>query len=626
MPSLGAFTIPVGSSTVSITPITFPAAGTTTFNTTATPALAGATTCNFGGSTVCGFPVASCVSDFNCVESTTGGASAADSNAATGRLYTKRAGTAFSIDVVARKADGTVDTTYASGGAKLVTVELVDGTGATACASRSALSPAVSVTQSFATGDAGRKSYSFTVANATRDVRCRVTESVTKSCSLDDFAIRPSAVTLSTTASAAPPPAGNSATATPIVNAGASFTLQASTSTGTNYVGTMTLDSTKLTAQNTAQATSLQAGGAVGALTPSALATNPSPQPTNNATYSEVGYLYLAAGAFYDSASPAFTAVDSASGDCIAGSFADTLVGGKYGCSIGNAAAVSLGRFVPDHFDTAIVQGAAPVACPAGLACPGNASGASGMVYSNQAFAVMVTAKNAIGAGAATTNYQGAFATTTTLSAWSAAGSAGTANPGGGSIANTALAATSYVAGVGTTPTSNPNTTQPIYALGSTTTAPVNVYVRAAAADNVTSLRTGAVEAGLKTANGRIWIPNVYGSERLALPITATVQYFNGASWLASLTDSTTSFNSNLVAASGNVVASVVSGLGSGVAVVSPASASVSSGVRTFNLAAPMVAGSANISLNAPTYLPSTTGRATFGIFKSPLIYRRENY
>jgi hypothetical protein len=27
-----------------------------------------------------------------------------------------------------------------------------------------------------------------------------------------------------------------------------------------------------------------------------------------------------------------------------------------------------------------------------------------------------------------------------------------------------------------------------------------------------------------------------------------------------------------------------------------------------------------------PSYLPSTSGRATFGIFKSPLIYRRENY
>lgn len=63
LPSLGAFTIPSGSSTVSISPITFPAAGTTTFNTTATPALTGATTCKFGSSTSCAFPVVACAPD-----------------------------------------------------------------------------------------------------------------------------------------------------------------------------------------------------------------------------------------------------------------------------------------------------------------------------------------------------------------------------------------------------------------------------------------------------------------------------------------------------------------------------------------------------------------------------------
>lgn len=60
LPSLGAFTIPAGSSTVNVTPISFPSAGTTTFNTTATPALAGATTCKFGASTSCAFPVVAC--------------------------------------------------------------------------------------------------------------------------------------------------------------------------------------------------------------------------------------------------------------------------------------------------------------------------------------------------------------------------------------------------------------------------------------------------------------------------------------------------------------------------------------------------------------------------------------
>jgi hypothetical protein len=62
------------------------------------------------------------------------------------------------------------------------------------------------------------------------------------------------------------------------------------------------------------------------------------------------------------------------------------------------------------------------------------------------------------------------------------------------------------------------------------------------------------------------------------------------------------------------------------VAVVGPGAAAVVAGVRAFTLAAPGVSGNVNISLNAPIYLPSTTGMATFGIFRSPLIYRRENY
>jgi hypothetical protein len=620
IPSLGAFTIPAGSSTVSVTPISFPSAGTSTFTATATPALVGSTTCNFGGTSSCAFPVGSCVGDFNCVEATGSGASASDSSSVTGRLYTKRAGTSFSFDVVARKGDGTVDATYASGGAKSVTVELVDGTGATACASRGALSPSVSVTQNFLVGDAGRKSYSFNVANVHQNLRCRVTDTTTtptiaKACSVDNFAIRPSAITLATSASAPPPPAANATNATPAIRAGIGFTLQASTTTGTNYAGTLTLDSSKLTAQTTSQATSAASGGVVGSLTPGTLTTNATPQPTNNATYSEVGYLYLAAGAVFDNN---FTAVDSENGDCVAGSFSDALTAGRYGCSIGNTGPVSLGRFVPDHFDTEIVQVTSPIPCPTTVTCPANVSGASGLLYANQPFNLAVTAKNAIGTGGTTANYQGVFAKATALSAWSAAGNTGVANPGSGTLSNTSVASGSYSAGRATA--------QPRYALGTVTTAPAPTYFRAVDTDNTTSLRTGAVEAGLEVANGRIKLPNAYGSERLALPLTATVQYFNGASWVTSFTDNATSFNSNLTSNSGNVAATILNGLATGLVIVNPALTAVSNGVRTFNVAAPMTMGSANITLNSPSYLPSFTSRATFGVFKSPLIYRREIY
>lgn len=634
-PSLGAFTIAAGASTVNITPITFPSAGTTTFSTTATPALAGATTCNFGGSTSCAFTAVSCPpTDFNCVETTANAANAADSDASTGRLYTKLAGTAFTFDVVARKADGSVLTTYASDANKSVTVELVDGSGATACASRSALSPAVSLAQNFAASDAGRKSFAFTVAKAYPDVRCRVTDTTTlpavaKACSLDDFAIRPPAVTLNTTASAVAP----SATDTTTVRAGAAFTLYATSAAAPNYIGTLARNAT-----GSAPVAFTAIGGAtptaaIGTLTltPATIATNPSvPLPSGNATYTEVGYLNLPSGAYWDAN---YTAVDSAPGDCVTDSVSDTLTGGKYGCNITHVAG-SLGRFTPDHFDTAIIATAAPVApigCPSALTCPTNVTGVSGMVYANQPFNVQVAAKNV--AGNATTNYQGAFAKANTLGAWNAAGGA-TANPGSGTLTNLALATTAFIAGVGTTPVSTPNTTQPTYTLGTSTTAPTDVYLRTTDAEGVTSQRvSGSVEAGLKVANGRIKIDNAYGSERLALPIITTVQYFNGTTWLTSSTDSATTYNSALTTATptpGNVLLVAASGLGSpagnAVSVVNPATAAVASGVRSFSLAAPMVPGHVNLFINAPIYLPSAPGLATFGVFRSPLIYRRENY
>jgi hypothetical protein len=63
LPNLGAFSIPAGSSAVSISPVTFLSPGTTTFSTMANPALAGATTCKFGSSTSCAFVSSSVQAD-----------------------------------------------------------------------------------------------------------------------------------------------------------------------------------------------------------------------------------------------------------------------------------------------------------------------------------------------------------------------------------------------------------------------------------------------------------------------------------------------------------------------------------------------------------------------------------
>jgi hypothetical protein len=634
LPNLGAFSIPAGSSTASLTPITFLAPGTTTFNTTTTPALAGATTCKFGGSTSCGYVASSatCVADFNCTETTTNAAVAADASSSTGRLYTKVAGTAFSVDVMARASNGTVLTTYASDATKTLTVELVDSTTPAACASYPQLIPAVpssqlTFTQANQPTQQGRQSITFNVSNAFKNVRCRVTDNNgVKGCSIDNFAIRPPAATVVTTPAMGTPPSAT--TANPI-KAGAAFTLGTTAAAGTNYSPSLTLDTSKLTAQLTTNTTTLQSGGAVGTLLPGNLAANAS---AVSASYSEVGYLYLAAGAFYDASPTAFTAVDppviNSIGDCVSGSFSDTPVNGRVGCNIGTAIA-TLGRFIPDHFETTILAGsnpATPMGCPSGMTCPVNAlPGLSGFVYANQPFTAQVTAKNA--SGGTTSNYQNSFAKATALSAWSSKGGA-TANPGGGALAGTAVAAAAF--GIGTAQISTPSygTSLP------TLLAATDVYIRAAEAaggDSVTSLQATpatSAEAGLKVASGRIRISNAYGTNRLPLPLPVTVQLYNGTNWLTSTSDSATTFNSAL-SPTGNLTATLVSGAANCISVNSPSNSAVIAGVRAISLQATAFCSYTMSLTGLPVYLPLTpTGgaRATFGVFKSPLIYRRENY
>ncbi len=618
------------------------------------------TTCDDSRAFVCAVPFG-----FNCVES---GAAAL-----TGHLFTKLAGTAFAFDVVALKdtnSDGTadaVDTAYASGTNKDVTVELVDGSGATACASRTAVSPALSQTLTFTSTDNGVKSSaSITSTKAYPDLRCRVTDANQApsivSCSTDNFSVRPDKFTITSSDAT-----NSTATGTPIIRTGAVFSLSATAVAG--YGGTPQINSGLLVGSPTL-------GTLTGSFPPSTTATGIATGA--GFAYSEVGTLGMGANAVYDAA---FTSVDGSS-DCTA-DFSNGLVSGQYGCSFGSTAiplASGFGRFIPDHFDTSATG---PLACAATVGTisvtsgsaavtgtgtlflsalsPGNtiqiggveylvsavpsatsltlstpyagatASGLSvnacptgGMVYSGQAFSAQVTAKNL--AGANTQNYAGQFAKAVTLSAAAAKGGTAIATtaPGGTLSANVAAAAT-FANG-----TNGASLAAPIFTFATAPTLPTSVFVRAKDTDNVESLRTPAatsVEGGVKVVSGRIRIPNAYGSERLPLPMTATVQYYNaGANWVTSATDNISAFNSNLTGAGGNVVANIVNGLGSGVAVVSPGAVTVAAGVRTFTLAAPGVSGNVNISLNAPIYLPSTVGLATFGIFRSPLIYRRENY
>lgn len=287
-----------------------------------------------------------------------------------------------------------------------------------------------------------------------------------------------------------------------------------------------------------------------------------------------------------------------------------------------------VGRFYPDHFDTAIVPAATtPMPCPTGLTCP---VAYNGFVYSGQPFSVRVTAKNL--AGNTTANYDGALGCSknTELTAWDAPGSIVTPNPGGGALANGAIAAASFTAGIATT-------ALPVYTFPSASTAPTDIYLRADDVDGISSRRTAApgssVEGGVKVASGRMKISNAHGSEWLPLPMTAIVQYYNGTNWLTSLTDSVTSLMlglSNYQCKTGYAWTTTPT----------PAGGQPNAGIFPFKLSPPSSGGtgSVDVSISAPSYLlagsngaaanPSITGRATFGVYKgfNEFIYIREVY
>jgi hypothetical protein len=116
-------------------------------------------------------------------------------------------------------------------------------------------------------------------------------------------------------------------------------------------------------------------------------------------------------------------------------------------------------------------------------------------------------------------------------------------------------------------------------------------------------------------------LSNAYGSELLALPMKVTAQYYDGTSWVISTQDCPTT-------PSGTVASTAVTGATTctGLSFLTPPAALVS-GIGSFTLTKPTNGRcSADITIGLPSYLPSASGRATFGIYKSPLIYRRENY
>lgn len=520
------------------------------------------------------------VNSFNAFETSTA------INAIDGKIYTKLAGIAFNLDIVA--ISGSVQASSFNGNVK---IELLANTGTAGTDYGTDNCPTANSVIQTITSTAitnGRSGASFSaVSNAYRDVRVRISYPVSSPtiiiCSTDNFSIRPIVFTVSST------DATNTTTAgTPAIKAGANFNLTATAVPG--YDGTPFIDSSQVVGTNqagtiggsfgvAASSTGVAAGGAF--------------------TYSEVGNFGLNNNAVYDDS---FTLVDQ-SPDCTP-DFSTTLTEGKYGCNIGSnsvsqvAGVSGFGRFIPDHFLLSDGSLTNRSDINAGAGCSPQQSTFTYMGEPIRA-RFTLTAQNA--SNSTTQNYSGdyvKFSNPVTGIGYNTSNSAGlwaiginftsgesSCNVLFDDVPNLTPSVNSFVACSGPTPTLNigrasgPRVTA--------TSPTVSVWNSGAATFTMdVTLERGDVPAGAyETLNigiapqdsdgvklslfdldadnnnineraslgttrvlfGRISLRNVYGSELLALPMPMSAEFWDGSSWVTNAADSCTTLASPVV-------------------------------------------------------------------------------
>lgn len=563
-------------------------------------------------------------------------------NAITGKIFTKLAGANFSLDVVAILA-GVQHATFSN----TVQVDLVTGSsGGLNCPGTPVA--IAGTTQSVALTNGRGTTGAFNVAAAYPDVRVRVRFPVASptvtSCSTDNFSIRPTGFTVSSTNAA-----NNATSGTPAIKTGANFNLSAAAVAG--YNGTPAIDTSKVVGSPNAGTL----GGSFNAALPaSGIASG------TGFFYSEVGNFGLNANAVYDSS---FTAVDQPN-DCTA-DFSNTLAGGQYGCSFGSTAIAmnpgvsGFGRFIPDNF---AVSTNTPVFT---TACTGFGYVGQPFVYST-APVLTVTARNGTNNGlsnATTTNYADAYMklTNASLTPVTQAGRYARFDALGGgntpALDTSGLPATSgdpvigtFTNGVGTLTFDTGSgllftrsTTTPSAAFNADIALALNVIdtdgvvfaanpasFGAATATNGIAFSDG--NALTTTDNqmryGRIRMQNALGSELRALPVPVRAEYWTGTGFAANAADSCTTIGTVTLNAAPSTctLAPAVAGVGDPLV----------SGAGTVTLGAPGARGCADLTLTAPawlkgrwsgaTYSEDPRARATFGVFKDRVLFRRENF
>lgn len=503
------------------------------------------------------------VSDVSCLESNTNKPWVATARKP---LYTKLANQSFTLDAVTLKEDNSVENNYVQAGfTRYLQMELFPRDAATSCAAYT--SPVATSILTLVNSDQGRKtSGNITVPRAQGDMICRIRECVdgtcasyteqAPACSSDRFTVRPAALTVSSTANA--DSTGLSTTATPIVKAGAPFTLTANTGTA-GYTGTPEANATYTEWLNAPSggitAANKGTGTLAGNFTVGATDATGNGATGTNFTYDDVGYFRFQAGGVRDD-TWVTRSNDAANNDCVVGSASNTLTGGKYGCDIINQTATPhFGRFVPDRL--AVVTSALLLRTDM---CP---NGCDAFQYMDEPMAGVFTLNALNSSGNVTKNYSGAFAKygismanigNLGLAGVTPLGASGPLFSPGNRVSVSSIAG-SWSGGsapgirVDYTPQSKMN---------GTTKVPDGPYdvawgIKPVDADGVTLASTALnldtdATAGVDryrigtttTRFGKLVLTNAAGSNLRPLTVAITAKYWNGTSWVVNTDDNNT--------------------------------------------------------------------------------------
>ncbi|MFH1021726.1 MAG: DUF6701 domain-containing protein [Pseudomonadota bacterium] len=509
-----------GQTTLSLSRTT---AGTVTLGTTSTtPTASSATRCFNGATETCALTFSACT--FDVIE--TGAAAYTP-------IYTKLTGTSFNLDVLSL-----------SGVAQTVNkVEIVDASSGV-CSGYVSLADSTTAVPSAFTANQ-RKSFAFGYGNAVREARIRVTYATNQySCSSDNFAIRPQAFTVTSTANQ------TGSSGTPVFRAGLdTFSLTATALSG--YDGMPKINGNLLSS-------ALPNLGLFGAVTFPNASKATGVAMAAGFTYSEVGNFSLGQYAVYDDG---FTAVDANKPlpECTSNFNNGPVVNGRYGCMFGSTAAGPFGRFVPHHFT---VVGAVANGCPAGS-----------FTYMGQPFtlfrtgdiakAEVVEARNA--GDTATMNYAGAYAPGTVsfgaenadngtdLSARLAFYSAGTYPALSGSWLGGVYTLTGNDTGAAfrrPTATTPDTSWGPFDALDlgltvadsdvSTSPKVSDADMDPAAAGGPNLIHRKFSGSPLRMRYGRLRLANAFGPETEPVTMSARLEYYNGTAFALNAQDSCT--------------------------------------------------------------------------------------